>query len=231
MCRSKRKQKSELGAIIETQDLGNGNFCYLRSVNAGKKKYKTLPHTAYDSYRGWSTCKPQGHPELTVRAQLCTDGYIQCGLQAPRFQNKIIEVKSLPDTGAQLTVTGLKFIHSLGIRKSELIPLSHGVNAANNAGLGLLGGAFISFKGVAKNGVHRETKQLCYVASDIEGVYLSRSACIDLGLIHKHFPAVGQFAEDNTESFIDYDVNNKDDSMYQSIYSIQGKQCNCPRRV
>ena len=68
------------------------------------------------------------------------------------------------------------------------------------------------------------------MASDIEGVYLSRSACIDLGLIHKHFPAVGQFAEDNTESFIDYDVNNKDDSMYQSIYSIQGKQCNCPRR-
>ena len=104
----------------------------------GNRKRKVLPHTAYDDYRDWVSRKPEGHSELPIKALLFTEGYHQCGIQPPKAVGKLVEVKCVPDRGAQLTVTGLRFIHSLGVTKSELIPLSHGVSAANNKGLSCL---------------------------------------------------------------------------------------------
>ena len=116
-------------------------------------------------------------------------------------------MKCLPDTGAQLTVVGIKFIHLLGVTKSELIPLSHGVSAANNMGLGLLGGAFVKFNGEDSGGAMNETRQLCYVASDVDGVYLSKAACVELGLIHKSFPSIGACRDWKAIDFTDTDVD------------------------
>ena len=54
---------------------------------------------------------------------------------------------SLPDTGAQMTVVGMKLMYAFGIKRSELIPSSRGVKAANKSKLGLLGGALVEFSG------------------------------------------------------------------------------------
>ena len=140
--------------------------------------------------------------------------------------------KSLPDTGAQITVVGMKFMHSLGVKKSKLIPLSRGSNAANNFELGLLGGALVEFSGKDCRGEMRTSKQLCYVAHNIESVYLSRSACVDLGVIGNDFPMVGAFM--NPE--INLISENKDNETYMSI-NLHGKEkpnpestCSCPKR-
>ena len=90
-----------------------------------------------------------------VEPTICVEGYYQCDVRLPRVNGRRVDIKCLPDTGAQLTVTGIGFIHLLGVKKSELIPLSHGVNAANNAGLGLLGGAFVTFRGKDQTGLTR----------------------------------------------------------------------------
>ena len=74
MCRSKKKTKPELGALGEQTSIGDGNFCNLNITGRGKKQKKTLPHTAYDEYRGWVASRPEGHPELLVSAALCTQG-------------------------------------------------------------------------------------------------------------------------------------------------------------
>ena len=119
MCRSKRKQKSDIGALGESQHLGDGNFCQLGVTGVGHKQRKTLPHTAYVTFRGWISCRPEGHPELIVRACTCLEGYQQTGVKPPRASIKEVETTSLPDTGAQLTVAGVKFSHSLGIKNQS----------------------------------------------------------------------------------------------------------------
>ena len=110
MCRSKKKTKPELGALGEQTSIGDGNFCNLNITGRGKKQKKTLPHTAYDEYRGWVASRPEGHPELLVSAALCTQGYEQLDIPLPRVKNRKIETSSLPDTGAQMTVAGMKFL-------------------------------------------------------------------------------------------------------------------------
>jgi hypothetical protein len=74
----------------------------------GKKKKKTLPHTAYDEYRGWVASKPESHPELPISASLCAEGYEQLDIPIPRINKRKIDTISLPDTGAQMTVTGTR---------------------------------------------------------------------------------------------------------------------------
>ena len=145
-----------------------------------------------------------------------------------------------------MTVVGLKFSHSLGITKSELIPLSHGVNAANNQGLGLLGGALITFSGEDCYGNIHTSRQLCYVASNIDTVFLSKSACMDLGLISKSFPTVGTFNDTNLNAMSKSDEYfNKHDQSYlhnsskssEEVKDISKQEktvseviCTCPKR-
>ena len=232
MCRSKKKAKPDLGAISE--EIGNGNFCRLEIKGWGKNRIKCLPHFAYDNYSGWAARKPEPHPELVLEASMCREGYIQSGVPIPKSKLRAVDVKSLPDTGAQLTVAGVKLIHSMGITKSELIPLANGVNAANNAGLGLLGGAFITFSGNNGFGERKQTKQLVYIANDVNGVYLSRAACVELGLIGKDFPAVGSHNNQNENQLGLINYENKDFSNYPVVSNLNGdinsKSCDCPKR-
>ena len=65
-------------------------------------------------------------------------------------------------------------------------------------------------------GDSRKTKQLCYVAEDIHGVYLSKSACIDLGVIDKEFPRIGAFENSNLNSITNDIFMNKDKTLYSS---------------
>ena len=142
-----------------------------------------------------------------------------------------------------MTVVGMRFIHSLGVTKSELIPLSHGVNAANNLGLGLLGGVLVTFSGKDCQGNTQTTRQLCYVAQDIDSVFLSRSACVDLGLISKSFPTIGAFITSNINAMSQNNTENKLNEAYVVNPSTSCKQsasstataptsstCTCPRR-
>ena len=132
-------------------------------------------------------------PQLRVHAFLCKEGYKQLEIPIPKCRDKKIETNSLPDTGAKITVVGINLAHSLGIKKSELIPLSHGVNPANNTSLKLMDGLLTTFSGADSQGVERQSRQLCYVAEGIDVVFLFRRACTDLGLIHQGFPQIGNF--------------------------------------
>ena len=228
-CKKKKSLDRQLSTLTDRDESESqlSSFCNLNSNKGGSRIKKTLPHTAYDSFRGWIAARPQGHPCLKVTAAVCTEGYEQLGLTAPKAQGKEIDTASLPDTGAQLTVAGMKQMHQLGIKRHELIPLSHGVSVANNKGLGLLGGALIEFYGKDKNGEIRRSKQLCYIAKDIDHLYLSRTACAELGLIGDSFPSIGDFSNLSVKS-----SKNKDVKLYDLDYAseIMSDNCTCPKR-
>ena len=68
------------------------------------------------------------------------------------------------------------------------------------------------------------------MASDIEGVYLSKSACVELGLIHSKFPAIGAFGHQKTTDFIETNLDNKDYKVYKCSYNDTISNCSCPVR-
>ena len=168
MCRSKKKSDQNLGAKGKGSQKKEENFSELDVRGWGRKRRKTLPHTAYDIYKGWIATRPQGHPELPLQAALSVSGYQQLGIPQLKVSHRKVDTKSLPDTGAQMTVVGMNFMHSLGIKKSKLIPLSRGVNAANNSKLGLLGGALVEFSGKDCSGQMRTSRPTTLIVSTFQ---------------------------------------------------------------
>ena len=97
------------------------------------------------------------------------------------------------DTGAQLTVMNEKELQVLGIKKDSIFPLSMTVNTVTKSAVHLLGGVFLIFSACDPlTGEIRHTRQLCYISSAVQGIYLSNEACEDLGCVSKQFPEVGQ---------------------------------------
>ena len=177
----------------EQEGNATGPFCNLSTSVRRGRVMRTLPHHTYDLFRGWLKRKPEPHPAITVTMTLCEPAYKDLHLPSPRVTTKQSNLSSLPDTGAQMVVAGVPQLHGLGVTKKELIPLSNGISAADNSGLGLLGGVLVSISGQGEDGTIFTTKQLCYIAENIDCLFLSRQACRDLGIIGEDFPSIGMF--------------------------------------
>ena len=183
---------------------------------------RTLFHHTYDLFRGWLKRKPEAHPAVTVTMSLCVPAYTDLDIPAPRVTAKQSTLSSLPDSGAQMVVAGVPQLHKLGVTKRELIPLSNGISAADNSGLGLLGGVLVDISGKAEDGTIFITKQLCYIAENIDCLFLSRQACRELGIIGEDFPAIGSCSKNSpTLASMSTPSPSSDDSP---------RPCSCPPR-
>ena len=86
-----------------------------------------------------------------------------------------------------MCLAGPDMLTRMGIFVSDLLTPVVRISVANNAGLRMLGVAFVTFTG--KGGA--QTNQMLYFADGTDDVYLSKVACRDLGIIPEEFPAIG----------------------------------------
>ena len=228
VCKSRIRERGTNNSadVEETNQIDSFGFFSLTTPlkKTWRKKslnLRALTHQAVDEFHKWSARKPDPQPQVEVLLAVCHTGYQQLGITQPR-NGKQSMATALPDTGAQMVVAGPNTLHKLGVTKSELIPLSSGVNAANNQQLKLLGGLLLLISGTGQDGVKRISKQLCYIAEGISRVFLSKSACKDLGIISPDFPVIGKFGDGANESL---EVN-KCDIVDPDDHNI----CKCARR-
>ena len=98
----------------------------------------------------------------------------------------------MADTGCQSCLAGMKVIHLLGLGKNDLLPVTLRMHAANNDGIKILGAVVLRFSGQSHSGQLLETRQIVYVTSDTDKLFLCREACTALGMITENFLSVGE---------------------------------------
>ena len=134
-------------------------------------------------------------PTLCLDISLDKKAYAQLNLPVPRMSlkpTKASNVCSCADTGAQLTTVPSSILSALGVQPFDLLPIATNLNTVTGAPVDLLGGILLEFKGMAPNtGVQCTPRQLAYVSTKIPYPFLSREACLDLGLVPRDFPVVG----------------------------------------
>ena len=91
-----------------------------------------------------------------------------------------------PDTGAQVTISGLAILTRLNLRQADLIPVSQKVTTANDVYLTILGAIVVKLTSVTS--LRRSPHPLCYISKECHGLYLSLTACTSLGIVHASFP-------------------------------------------
>ena len=92
-------------------------------------------------------------------------------------------IKIFPDSGASICLGGPKHLECMGLKVNNLIASKKVVRA--------VGGSTITCKGwlpVQFAVGEKSTKQALYICENIEKLYFSKTACIDVGILPPHFP-------------------------------------------
>ena len=155
----------------------------------------SLSHTGIDEFGRWARVRVEDHPEVFVSMEADKTGYDQLMKDKTIRPGKlkVWNGPGLVDSGAQLVVIGLSHLYGMGLSKKDLVPVNMKIKAANSGGLKLLGGVFLKISGYSSSGKRWQTKQMAYCAEGCERLFLSKTSCVDLGILEQDFPKIGRF--------------------------------------
>ena len=198
-----------------------------------------LPHHVHDIIAGWHATRPAKSPSLPLQICLDRKAYSDLSVPVPRMHHN----RSKPgrcdnklcvmDTGAQLTVVPTSLLHHLGIKQESIFPVMTRVDGASSP-ITIQGGILLTFSGTNhKTDLSFTTRQLAYVSSSVDQIYLSRSACADLGTIPSSFPELGSCTTSRTDSksAIAAAVSPHSKCSNSGVVGSDETPCSCPART
>ena len=180
--------------MITSNAPDNLMFCTMTSipgiqqVSSGKWE---LDHVERTRECGWYKTHLKAMPKVPIDIEVMTD---EQAILHPKslFKTKHTNTSiahswhCTPDTGAQVTVSGPALLTRFNVREADLIPVTQKVTTANDVPLTILGAVIVKLTSVSTP--RRTTLQLCYIGKECHGMYLSLSACKNLGTVHAAFP-------------------------------------------
>lgn len=157
-----------------------------------------LDHHVYDTLSDtWIRRSSKPQPFINVTVQTLSKDYADLGLDDMYVHSHCVSVPAMADTGCQSCLTGLNVIHRLGLRESDLIPVTMRMHTANNDGIKILGAILLRISSTDSTGHTIKSRQMTYVTDSSDKLFLSREACVALGIISGHFPQVHVTADLN----------------------------------
>ena len=94
------------------------------------------------------------------------------------------------DTGCQSCLAGFKLVERLGLSSRDLISVNMRMHSVDNCDIPILGATILRLSGRGPLGDERITRQIAYITYSTDKLFLSREACVDLGIIPAQFPVM-----------------------------------------
>ena len=159
--------------------------------NPGRRAI-ALDHHVYDQLSNmWLRRSSETQPFVMLTVTPARKDYADLGFPLKsRTRSSILPL--MADTGCQSCLGGMRLLPRLGITADDLIPVSMKMHAVNGKGINILGAAILRFSCKSPYGEPRETRQITYITENSDKRFLSREACISLGMITAMFPMVGE---------------------------------------
>ena len=132
-------------------------------------------------------------PQPFIKLDICVveEDYKDLGFEL-KIRTRPLSLSAMADTGCQSCLIGIGAVSRLGLARENLIPVSMKMHAANNKDIRILGAAILRFSGRDKDQNRLETRQVVYVTDSSDKMFLSREACVALGMLSKTFPTIGE---------------------------------------
>ena len=188
MCRGKHGAKP--AKSTEHEDAMFDTLCQVTST--GSTKRASLAHHIFDKLtKEWLRRRSKSQPYVRLQMNIQREDYdhFVFPLRVPQARSF---VSAMADTGCQSCLAGLKVMKKLGVSVKDLIPVNIKMRAANNDNIRILGATVLRLSGKSNEGEKRSTRQMVYVTDNTDKLFLSREACVDLGIIPNTFPTIGE---------------------------------------
>ena len=188
MCKSKHgvrpaKDTGHEDAIFDT-------LCEITSADSTKST--TLDHHIFDKFtKEWLRRQSKPQPYIRLQMSIRREDYdhFEFPLRIPQTRSF---VSAMADTGCQSCLAGLKIVKKLGLSTRDLIPVNIKMHAADNHDIRILGATILRLSGKNDKGEEQSTRQMVYVTNNTDKLFLSREACIDLGIVPNTFHTMGE---------------------------------------
>ena len=202
------------------------SLCVVNNINRRRdQRFIALDHHLYDQLsNSWLNQSSKPQPYMKLGVDVLVDDYKHFGFESLlTHPTRHADIMCMADTGCQSCLASIKAISRLGIKRQELIPVTMKMHAANKEGINILGAAILRFSGKTSNGI-RESRQIVYVTDVDNKVFLSREACVSIGIISDQFPKVGEIGKrTTTNATSDAPEHLRNDSGLTA-------DCSCPKR-
>ena len=224
-CR-KRVPKDNSNVVDKKDEEANGGFqVTLFNLTAPPSRpvhkragMRVLSHMAVNEFGKWTRRNPEPQPSVKVTVSVSESSYQELSIPKPR-NHRLTTIPALPDSGSQVLISGMDLVHSLGVKKHELIPVNQKLQGANNSSINLLGGLLLEISANDSTGNVVTTKQLCYIGDGVKHMLLSKSCCKELGILSQQFPTPGE------NILKQVDVNK-----CEQVDPSDNTKCSCPVR-
>lgn len=199
------------------RDIKHGNDVSCVLSESALERSVQMDHHVHDTLtNSWVKRRSKDQPFVNVVAKVSPNDYSSLGFHIKRKDYPAVILPAMADTGCQSCLTGLQFIRRLGISETDLIPVTMKMHTASNMGIRILGATIVCLSVTCPDGKTKETKQMTYVTDAADKFFLSREACVELGIIPENFPAVQAVSTPGPDM--------------QSAVQDQPTTCACPRR-
>jgi len=198
-------------------------LCTVTAINRSRGPI-AMEHHQFNNLRDtWMKGPSRAQPYIRLNVATKARDYKDLGYDLPT-QERSVSLEAMADTGCQSCLIGLRSIERLGLGREDLIPVTMTMRAANEKGIEILGAAILRFSGTGKPGHLLETRQIAYVTSNSDRLFISRDACEQLGMITSAFPTIG-------ETHHQACAMNQSPSVSTSACTTDNmSSCDCPKR-
>lgn len=215
VCRGKKQTAKDM----EHSDAVFDMLCGITST--GSVRSATLDHHIFNqTTKEWLRKQSKPQPYIRLRMSINREDYDHFGFSCRAPQGHCF-ISAMADTGCQSCLAGFKVVKKLGLSTEDLIPVSLKMRAADNHDINILGATILRLSGRSSTGEERSTRQIVYITNSTDRLFLSREACVDLGIVAPHFPTIEESNE--TESV--------GDPMNAAVTTPPQQECHCPKRT
>ena len=182
----------ETDELYDEQTAAFAELCTVAmdSADDGLRTLRLTHHLYDDMCDKWTkrASSPQPYINLTLTNE--HEDYKALAFDLLK-RTRAVSLPVTADTGCQSCLIGIEVTQQMGLSTKDFIPVSMKMKAANNERIRILGAVVIRFAG--NRGTRRlETRQIAYVTDTSDRIFLSRAACVDLGMISDKFPTIGE---------------------------------------
>ena len=233
VCRQTRR-KTHPSQAAASQDDATAIFDTLCAIDIHSKHATlALDHHVYNEFcNAWEKRASDPQPFVNVKIQALPSDAEDLGLPSKLVRPSVIaSYPGMADTGCQSCLAGIKLLERLHLTVNALIPVTMNMSAANNHRINIKGALILRIYGQSPSGERLETRQIVYFTDTTDRLFLSKQACVTLGIISDRFPTIGETVSTptigetaSTATPSPADLASSDEEVSQSA------TCDCPRR-
>lgn len=234
VCRQQRRRSSLQQAqthSVDTEEQAAATFnalCQASDVPLTSSTHTvSLDHHVYNEFcDAWVKRSSDPHPFVTVSVRADPADAGALGFPTPLSQpTRTVHYQAIADTGCQSCLAGSSLLAKLGLDQRHLIPVTMKMTAANSSPISIIGALTLRISGSGANHDEPHTRQVVYFTPSTDKFFLSKQACVALGMISPHFPTVGEIDRNMTAPL------SSSQAPVTGIPNVQDNTvCDCPQR-